>query len=155
MNASLVDEFSDLMQRARLSKDSFIASTLASEVEYLRDLPPNGPKARLLLRALGRLQADRKRLSITLDKRLAKEISQVCDEKGITRDQFIGAYVSFLVHGDPDTGDPSPLEKALAILSDPRFGYATINGSNPYQDLHMSEEDVDWLKENVGSRAKE
>jgi hypothetical protein len=128
-----------------VSREFLLSSTLESELGYLQKLAPNGPKASRWFSALTHARPNRKRLNLSLNKKVAAKLRNLCKEKGITRDQFISEYISFLVEGDPAGSCTSPLLKIRAIIDDPRWEYASNRDSNPYDDLHLSEEDADKL----------
>lgn len=150
-----VEKLNRLTKQAGISKNAWLASTLAAEVDYLRRLQVNGQKARNWFKALGKIRQGNSRLNITLERADAELISSICEEKGISRDQFISEYIAFLVNGDPDGTCDSPLEKVVAMLRDPRYEYYETNGGNPYEDLHLTEEDVDELYEHLRKVVKE
>ena len=140
IDADVIERFNKLTKEVGVSKDQLLSSTLNSELYYLRKLPPNGVKASKWFLVIDKAKSNKKRMNLTLSQDTAQDLKELCKEKGISRDQFITEYILFLIDGDPEGNCPSPLAKAADLLSDPRTEYYTQGDSNPYDDLHMTEE---------------
>lgn len=141
ISAALVAQLDACLKSLYLRRDAYLNHTLGAEVDDLAEVPPNSPRAQRVLRQLRGAIPDKARIAITLDTELVKRINEVCAEKGIVRDAFIESYIAFLVLGDFAEGTCiSPLEKARAILSDPRHEYYSAHPT--YIDLHLPEEDI-------------
>ncbi len=136
-------EFMSWMKRFGISKDRFLATQLPKELFYLKQLPRNSPKGKQIEKTL-LAHKDAERLSISLPVSTAEEISAVCESIGVSRDAFIDMYLDFLLNGDEQFGScGSPLAKIAAMLEDPRFEYACVDGNNPYDDLIWTDESVE------------
>ena len=137
----LAMKFADLTWRLGVSATALFARTLPAELDYLAEIPAN--KHAGLTAALVRLlDADepppRRRLNITLKRKDAARMNRLCREKRVTRDDFISAYVSFLVNGEQGVCE-APLEQIAEILKSPRHFAVSpvVPQGNPYDYLHV------------------
>ena len=147
IDTDIFERFNKLTKEVGVSKDQLLSSTLKSELNYLSKLPANGPKASRWYAAIDKVKSNKKRMNLTLKKDTADYLNELCKEKGIHRDQFISEYIMFLIDGDPEENCPSPLEKAADLLADPRTEYYSFENINPYDDLHMTEEQTTNVEE--------
>lgn len=106
---------------------------LPAEFAFLESLPANSEKVVRANRAWRQLRKHQKRLSITLNRPLARKLSQVIQTKRIDRDRFFHHLIGFLVNGDPKGSCIGPLAKIRALIDNPRHEYY---GGNPYEALH-------------------
>ncbi len=145
IDSDLLERLNDKTKRVGVSKEVLLSSSLPGELAYLSELSSNGPTATKWFRAVGSTKTGKRRINITLDKSVAEKMKRICEEKGLTRDQFITEYINFLLDGDPQGWGAGPLDKVAALLEDPRFEYVQEQGSNPYDDLHMTEDDAEKI----------
>ena len=133
LDAELVRAFNQLTNHIGISGTALLNQTLPRELDYLAKLPTNTEKA---LRFLRSAPVRRKnRFNITLDRATADRLRQLCQRKRVPRDRFISLYIRYLVDG--------PLKKISEIRSNPRHEYS---GSQPYSELHMTDQRVDELR---------
>src|SRR6516162_2799934 len=121
------EKFTALTRRIGVSGTALLSNTLSSELDYLAEIPPSTQRFEDLSNFLASLEFDSggnlvevndkpkvRRLNITLDREVADRMNEICREKRIQRDQFINAYVGFLVD------DKGPLQTVAEILVNPR-----------------------------------
>lgn len=72
------------------------------------------------------------RFNITLNRKDAERMNQLCREKRIPRDMFIRSYIVFLLYGDD--GCEAPLVKISKILANPRHEYEEKRWLSPKED---------------------
>ncbi len=144
IEADLLAALTEKTRAAGVSKDRLIGGSLSTELDYLETLPPNSERVAGFLRALGRANKGKARFNLTLTQEVALRMDTLCEEKGVTRDQFLSEYVRFLVEGDPAGSCVSPLDMAYRLLVDPRFDY-TDEHEHPYDALSLSDEVIDLI----------
>ena len=112
----LAKKFTELMRRMGISGTALLNRTLPAELDYLAKQPANSERAAAVWRSLGTLMhtagasSEWRRFNITLDREDAERMDQICREKRLPRDVFIGAYLDFLVNGAEGVCG-APLEK--------------------------------------------
>jgi hypothetical protein len=119
------------------------------------------------------------RFNITLDRKDAERMNQICREKRIPRDGFIRSYIAFLVNGVDEVCE-APLMKISKILANPQHEYEEklrdsssedqvlidqadpsfvyIDGvphENPYSHLHFDDDMLNALERFMRNRTPE
>lgn len=146
LDAKDAKRFAELTNGIGVSRDALLNQTLATELDYLAEIPANSEKAFAYLRAqVSGDRQDKARLNITLNRRTALRMSRLCVQKRVPRDLFIASYVDFLVNGDPEGSCIGPLPKAWEMLRNPRHEYSSSAGGGPYHDLHIPDETFEPL----------
>jgi hypothetical protein len=176
----LAKKFTGTMRTLGISGTAFLSRTLPAELDYLAKLPANSERAAAVWRFMYIDTEDApskvRRFNITLDRGDAERMDQLCREKRVDRDNFIGVYLDFLVNGAEGVCE-APLKKVSEMLMNPRHEYEekrknaptsdeefynsessefmTIKvfpEENPYSVFHIDEEQLKpwerWLKKN-------
>jgi hypothetical protein len=181
VNEELAKKFTELTSQIGVSGTAILSRTLPNELNYLAGIPGNSERAGTTLRLLERLAADTRpkmRLNVTLGRHDAERMSQICREKRVPRDSFIGGYIAFLVNGDNGICE-APLKKISEILANPRHEYEekrrnspkedetlldgngnfifneAVSQENPYRYLHSDEEQLKLLDRLLRNRMGE
>jgi hypothetical protein len=170
---SKAKKFAELTRQIGVSGTALLRRTLPAELDYLAALPPNSETAEKRARViteLGNALSDTPpktvRFNITLDRKDAERMNQICQENRIPRDGFIRAYINFLVEGLDDVCE-APLMKISKILANPRLEYQkrlsereilytedgkgmiideTVSQDNPYSHLHFDDDLLNALE---------
>lgn len=137
INSELRSEFVRLTDAMNVSRDALLRETLDDELDYLADHQPNNLHGLGDLRKVW-LQRCNQRFSVSLRVQTAQRLSKICTEKAIPRDLFVNEYIRYLVRGAENGSCVSPLNKAMELLTDPRFEYASYEGDHPYDNLFPS-----------------
>jgi hypothetical protein len=163
-------KFTELTRRIGISGTALLNRALPAELNYLAELPGNSERAAAAWRFIGALDETddapfkARRFNITLDREDAERMDQLCREKRVPRDAFIGLYLSFLVNG-VDGVCEAPLKKISEMLMNPRHEYEekrksgrtadetlynledesftvfkAVPQENPYSGFHIGEE---------------
>jgi hypothetical protein len=140
----LAKKFVERTRQIGVSGAALLSRTLPGELNYLAEIPSNSERAETAWRLMETLATDThtdsrkvRRLNITLDRQHAEHMSQLCREKRIKRDIFIGSYIAFLVNG--------PLKKISEILANPRHEYEEKRRNGPKEDETFRDENGDFL----------
>jgi hypothetical protein len=103
----IAEKFTALTRRIGVSGTALLSETLPHELDYLAGIPTRSERheaAQRFFDKLCEIDTDSPpklgRLNITLDCQVAERMSELCREKNIQRDQFINAYIYFLVKGE-------------------------------------------------------
>ena len=146
----LAKKFTELMRRMGISGTALLNRTLPAELDYLAKQPANSERAAAVWRSLGTLMhtagasSEWRRFNITLDREDAERMDQICREKRLPRDVFIGAYLDFLVNGAEGVCE-APLEKISEMLINPRHEYEEKRKSAPAADETLyNHETEEW-----------
>jgi len=133
IEAERAKEFTAIM--SRLSGKALLNMALPAELNYLSKLPSNSERGEALNRFAERLAYDGKyrRLNITLERADAERMDQICREKRVSRDSFLGAFIKFLVDGEKGVCE-APLKKISEMLMNPRYEYEEKRKSGPAED---------------------
>lgn len=160
----LAKEFAELTRGIGISGTALLNRELPAELKYLAELPANSERAAAACRFIERLSDTDdaplkvRRLNITLDREDAERMDQLCREKRVPRDSFIGLYLHFLVN--------DPLKRIAEMLTNPRREYeekrwksspgptgpgqrgdeSEVAPENPYGLLHIDEEQLNLLE---------
>jgi hypothetical protein len=112
-----------------------------------------------------------RRFNVTLDREHAERLDQVCREKRVPRDSFIGEYVRFLVEGEDGVCE-APLRRINEVLTNPRHEYEekrwsvstvsveasqkdeALSPKNPYSFLHLSEGFLEQVAEQLRNEGR-
>jgi hypothetical protein len=178
---ALAKKFTELTRQIGVSGTALLSRTISTELDYLEALPSNderGEKGWRLLEELISKTDTRVRFNITLDRKDAERMNQICREKRIPRDGFIRGYISFLIN-EGDDGCDAPLVKISKILANPRHEYEqqrwispkeektfwspdgefierkAVCQENPYSHLHFDEEYLNPLLQFMQNRTAE
>jgi hypothetical protein len=130
-------KFTGLTRQIGVSGTALLTRTLPVELNYLAEISSNSEKDETAWRLIGRLieklaAARPRRLNVTLDRRDAERMDQLCREKRVSRDLFIHQYIYFLVNGAD--GCEAPLVKISKILANPRYEYERARRRSPDED---------------------
>jgi hypothetical protein len=142
----LAKEFTGIMRQMGISGTAFLNRGLPTELDYLSELPGNSERAAAVLTLIDTVGASskRRRFNITLDREDAQRMDQLCREKRVPRDIFIGAYLDFLVNGAEGVCE-APLEKISAMLMNPRHEYEEKRKNGPTADETLyNHETEEW-----------
>jgi hypothetical protein len=182
----LAKKFVESTRQIGVSGAALLSRTLPGELNYLAEIPSNSERAETAWRLMETLATDTRtdsrnvrRLNITLDRQHAERMSQLCREKRIPRDTFIGSYIAFLVNGDSGICE-APLKKISEILANPRHEYeekrrnspneaetllnlkddsftfnTPVSQENPYGHLHIDDDQLDLLERLAKNRTPE
>jgi len=131
-------EFTEIMSRIGISGTALLNRALPTELNYLAKLPSNSERGEALNRFAERLAYDDKyrRLNITLDRADAERMDQICREKRVSRDSFLGAFLAFLVYGEKGVCE-APLKKISEMLMNPRHEYEEKRSGGPAADTTL------------------
>jgi hypothetical protein len=179
VDEELAQKFAELTKKIGVSGTALLSRTLPSELDYLAGIHSNSERAGTIWRLLEKLATHPKiRFNVTLDRQDAERMSQLCREKRVPRDRFIGGYIDFLVNGDNGVCE-APLKKISEILANPRHEYeekrrnspkedqtqpsddgnfnhiTAVSQDNPYLDLYSDEDTLDLLEVVVKNRMAE
>ncbi len=179
VSEELAKKFAELTHQIGVSGTALLSRTLPGELDYLAGIPSNSERAGTTLRLLATDTGPKMRLNVTLDRQDAERMSQLCREKRVPRDSFIGGYIAFLVNGDNGICE-APLKKISEILANPRHEYeekrmngpkedetlhnlnddsftfnTAVSQKNPYLYLHFGEEQLNLLEGFVKNRMSE
>jgi hypothetical protein len=140
LDANLYEEFSSVVKKIGLRRDLLLNKWLAVELDYLRQIKTNSAIAEKFQRSV-RLASknEKKKVVLTLDKSLLKDLNAVCREKGVLRDSFIESYMTYLLKDDENDFGP-PLYRILELVQDPRTYYGWLPGGTrnmPYDELSI------------------
>jgi hypothetical protein len=179
----LAKAFTETMSRIGVSGSALLARGLPSELNYLAELPSNSERGEAVGRSLELLAAadsssKKRRLNITLERADAERMDQLCREKRVPRDFFIGGYLAFLVNGQDGVCE-APLKRIGALLMNPRLEFEekrksgsaadttlydmkdesftfveAVPRENPYSSLHLDEEEMGLLERVVKDMKK-
>ena len=133
VNEELAKKFTELTSQIGVSGTAILSRTLPNELNYLAGIPGNSERAGTTLRLLATDTGPKVRLNVTLDRQDAERMSQLCREKRVPRDSFIGGYIAFLVNGDNGICE-APLKKISEILANPRHEYEEKRRNGPKED---------------------
>lgn len=170
-------KFTELTSRIGISGTALLGRALPTELNYLAELPSNSEKAEVLSRLIERLTDDDddnnkyRRLNITLERGDVERMDQLCREKRVSRDSFLGAFLAFLVYGEKGVCE-APLKKISEMLMNPRHEYEEKRKAgptarttlydlknesftvveaapqdNPYSFLHHDEEELNLMEQ--------
>ncbi|MGB7722196.1 MAG: hypothetical protein WBL65_20010 [Bryobacteraceae bacterium] len=142
----LAKKFTEHMRRMGISGTAYLNRGLPAELDYLAELPGNSERAAAVLTLIDTVSASSKRrqFNITLDREDAQRMDQLCREKRVPRDVFIGAYLDFLVNGAEGVCE-APLEKISAVLMNPRHEYEEKRKNGPTADETLyNHETEEW-----------
>lgn len=146
IQAPYIEALEVLLTRIHLRRDAYLNMVLPEEVELLESLESNTEKSGKYLRQMRGALSNKERISVTLDKKLVKRMNKVCEEKCIVRDAFIEQFIKFLVLGDHEHGSCiSPLDKVAVLLGNPRHEYEYKQHHHPYEQLSMTDEEVEKI----------
>ena len=131
----LAKKFTEHMRRMGISGTAYLNRGLPAELDYLAELPGNSERPLLggfetLIDTVS-ASSKRRQFNITLDREDAERMDQLCREKRVPRDVFIGSYLDFLVNGAEGVCE-APLEKISAMLMNPRHEYEEKRKSAPH-----------------------
>jgi len=135
----LAKEFTERARQLGISGTALLNRGLPAELRYLAELPGPSERAaaawRLYETLIGTTGAPskRRRFNITLDREDSERLDQLCREKRVPRDVFIGFYLDFLVNGAEGVCE-APLKRASEILMNPRHEYEEKRKSGPTAD---------------------
>ena len=169
----LAKKFAELTRRIGISGTALLNRALPAELDYLAELPGNSEKAAAAWRFIERLNDTDgapfkgRRFNMTLDREDAERMDELCREKRVPRDRFIGFYLNFLVNGAEGVCE-APLKKISEMLMNPRHEYEekrkrgpaadtalynledqsftvfeAVPQENPYSGFHIDEEALD------------
>jgi hypothetical protein len=144
VNEDLAKKFAELTHQIGVSGTALLSRTLPSELDYLAGVPSNSERAGTALRLLATDTGPKTRLNVTLDRQDAERMSQLCREKRVPRDSFIGGYIAFLVSGENGICE-APLKKISEILANPRHEYEEKRRNGPKEDEAFRDENGDFL----------
>jgi hypothetical protein len=143
----LAEKFTSLTRRIGVSGTALLSETLPHELDYLAEIETRSERREAAHRFFDKLfdtDSPHKlgRLNITLDYQVAERMTELCREKNIQRDQFINAYIYFLVNGEEDVCK-APLETVAEILRNPRYEFEEKRRNSPQEDqtLHNLNDD--------------
>jgi len=142
----VAEQFNKLIGEIGLRRDTYLNRLLPREVELLSELPPNSERAARFSKLSAQWFEDQKtRLGLKLDTALVQRINDVCREKGIVRDAFIGTFLEFLVDGYEGDSESvgSPLGKVFALIEDPYYEAYAGNINIYKRRLHL---DDSWFE---------
>lgn len=147
----VAERFNKLIAEIGLRRDTYLNRLLPAEVDLLSEIPPHSERAARFSRLSAQWFEDQKtRLGLKLDSALVQRINDVCHEKGIVRDAFIGTYLDFLVDGYEGASDfvGSPLGKVYELIKDPYYeaGGRRLNIYKEAIHFEDSEFDNSFLK---------
>ena len=131
----LAKKFTDLTRRIGVSGTALLSRGLPDELKYLAELPGDSEgeeKTRRPIVKLGKMR----RFNITLRRQDAERMDQLCREKQVPRDSFIGAYLLFLVGGEEGVCE-APLKRISEMLMNPRREYEEKRKSAPTADTTL------------------
>ena len=151
VNKSYWDSFTDLIDRLKLRRDSYLNHVLRQEVKELGVIRPNTENAEAFLkeeRGHGDIWeldgVELTKASMSLDKDLLDEINRVCADKHVPRDIFLEECLRFLVQGAANGSCGSPLNAAVELLEIPRAQYVYSNDEkSAYDMLSVSDDEVE------------
>ncbi len=142
----LAEKFTELTRRIGVSGTALVSRTLASELNYLDEIPVNSERARAALKLV--TDAETGRLNFTISREDAESMDRICKAKRVGRNAFIESYIHFLVNGAPGVC-VGPLALVNQILANPRHEYeqnkekkSPKERANPYSFLHLDEETI-------------
>jgi post-segregation antitoxin (ccd killing protein) len=134
----LAREFTERARQLGISGTALLNRGLPAELDYLAELPFSERAAAVwrsyeaVIDAVG-ASFKRRRINITLDREEAERMDQICREKRVPRDVFIGFYLDFLVNGAEGVCE-APLKRASEILMNPRHEYEEKRKNGPTAD---------------------
>jgi hypothetical protein len=146
-------KFTALTSQIGVSGTALLNRALPAELNYLAEVPANSESGAALGRFIDEFDDDKyRRLNITLDRTHAERMDQLCREKRVSRDSFLGAFLAFLVYGEQGVCE-APLKKISEMLVNPRHEYEekrrsgpeAVPQDNPYRFLHHDEEEVNGM----------
>jgi hypothetical protein len=167
-------KFTELTSQIGVSGTALLSRALPTELNYLAQLPSNSERGAALGRFIDNFDDDKyRRFNITIERADAERMDQLCREKKVSRDSFLGAFVAFLVYGEKGVCE-APLKKISEMLMNPRHEYeekrrsgpssdatlydpkeesftpdAAVPQDNPYSFLYHDEEEVNLMAQNA------
>jgi len=165
-------KFAEIVSQIGVSGTALLNRALPSELNYLAKLPSNSERGEAFCRFAERVAGGKyRRFNITLERAEAERMDQLCREKRVSRDSFLGAFVAFLVYGEKGVCE-APLKKISEMLMNPRHEYEekrksgppadtalydledesftvvkAVPQDNPYSFLHHEEEDLNLFEQ--------
>ena len=143
--------FTELTRQIGVSGTALLSRTLPAELDYLAALPSNDESAEKRARVieeLGNALSDTPpkmvRFNVTLDRKEAERMNQICREKRIPRDMFIRSYIAFLINGVE--GCEAPLLKISKILANPRYEFEEKRWLSPDEDQTLYAPDGEFIE---------
>lgn len=129
INKKIFDSFCDTVKEAGLRRDAYLNQVLPDEISSLTEAPAGSKRGERVLRTLRSSEKDIVKVGITLDSKVAKDMTKVCADKHVLRDHFMQACLAHL---------DNVLGKALVLMTNP----GTHRDGNTYHNLGMSDKDV-------------
>lgn len=139
LNAVDWDFFNRIVKSIGLRRDAFLNRVLPEELNLFDKAPANDDAGEMFKRDLDKLLAKyTKQVSLNLDANLVERLEQVCKDKRVTRDAFLGVAIKFL---------SSRLAVPAMVILNPRktAGLGERALINKLPDYFVTNEDRDEL----------